>query len=106
MKQPQKALTLLFVAMLGTVCAAAEIPHLRQHGEATQLIVDGRPFLILGGEFGNSTTSSLENQGAGRMTGFAPAIAYDGTVAREPETVTPGDYRFEVSYIVIYYRHE
>ena len=36
------------------------IPHLRRQGAATQLIVDGRPFLILGGELGNSTSSSLE----------------------------------------------
>jgi beta-galactosidase GanA len=31
------------------------IPHLRQQGTATQLIVDGKPFLILAGELGNST---------------------------------------------------
>jgi beta-galactosidase GanA len=62
MKQPLRALTLLLVAMLATVCAssAAEIPHLREQGTATQLIVDGKPFLILGGELGNSTASSLD----------------------------------------------
>lgn len=32
---------------------------LAKQGSATQLIVDGRPFLILGGELGNSTASSL-----------------------------------------------
>jgi beta-galactosidase GanA len=36
------------------------IPHLRKQGTATQLIVDGRPLLILGGELGNSSTSSLD----------------------------------------------
>ena len=35
------------------------IPHLRTQGTATQLIVDGKPFLILGGELGNSTASNL-----------------------------------------------
>ena len=35
-------------------------PHLRQQGSATQLMVDGKPFLVLGGELGNSTSSSLE----------------------------------------------
>ena len=35
-------------------------PHLRRQGTATQLVVDGRPFLVLGGELGNSTSSSLE----------------------------------------------
>src|SRR2546425_10669107 len=36
------------------------LPHLRQQGAAAQLVVDGKPFLILGGELGNSTSSSLE----------------------------------------------
>lgn len=35
-------------------------PHLRKQGTATQLIVDGRPFLIVGGELHNSSSSSLE----------------------------------------------
>lgn len=34
-------------------------PHLRKQGMATQLIVDGKPFLIIGGELGNSTASSV-----------------------------------------------
>jgi len=36
------------------------VPHLRRQGTATQLVVDGAPFLILGGELGNSSASSLE----------------------------------------------
>jgi hypothetical protein len=35
-------------------------PQLRKQGTATQLIVDGKPYLILGGELGNSSASSLE----------------------------------------------
>ncbi len=35
------------------------IPHLRKQGTATQLLVRGQPFLMLGGELGNSTASSL-----------------------------------------------
>ena len=38
----------------------SRIPHLRQQGTATQLIVDDKPFLVLAGELGNSTSSSLE----------------------------------------------
>ena len=34
-------------------------PHLEKRGSATQLIVDGKPFLILGGELHNSSSSSL-----------------------------------------------
>ena len=60
MKQQLWALMLLLAGLVAPVCAFAEIPHLREQGNATQLVVDGKPFLILGGEFGNSTTSSLE----------------------------------------------
>ncbi|MGN8001162.1 GH35 family beta-galactosidase [Sphingomonas sp. 22176] len=35
------------------------LPHLEQRGGATQLIVDGAPYLILGGETANSSTSDL-----------------------------------------------
>jgi beta-galactosidase GanA len=35
-------------------------PHLEKRGAATQLIVDGKPFLILGGELHNSSSSNLD----------------------------------------------
>ena len=38
----------------------ASRPHLERRGAATQLIVDGKPFLMLGGELHNSSSSSLE----------------------------------------------
>ena len=37
-----------------------QIPHLIKQGKTTQLIVDDKPFLILGGELGNSSFTSLE----------------------------------------------
>jgi hypothetical protein len=36
------------------------IPRLEKRGTATQLIVDGKPFLVLGGELNNSSASSME----------------------------------------------
>jgi len=36
------------------------IPQLRRQGTATQLVVDGRAFLIRGGELGNSAASDLD----------------------------------------------
>src|SRR6266545_4467128 len=42
------------------VAQPSSLPHLRRQGAATQLIVDGKPFLVLGGELGNSSSSSLE----------------------------------------------
>lgn len=39
--------------------AQPNIPHLEKHGNVTQLIVDGKPFLVLGGELLNSSSSSV-----------------------------------------------
>ena len=39
---------------------ASEIPHLRKQGTATQMIVDGKPFLALTGELLNNSATSLE----------------------------------------------
>ncbi len=36
------------------------VPYLQKQGNATQLYVDGSPFLILGGELHNSSSSSIE----------------------------------------------
>ena len=41
--------------------AASDIPHLRQQGTATQLIVDGKPFLALAGELLNNSATSVEH---------------------------------------------
>lgn len=37
-----------------------QIPHLNKQGKTYQLLVDDKPFLILGGEHGNSSFTSLE----------------------------------------------
>jgi hypothetical protein len=49
------------VAVEGYAQTAEGMPHLRKQGAATQLIVDGKPFLAVTGELGNNTASSLEN---------------------------------------------
>ena len=53
------------VALLGCLADAqsvptSSIPHFEKRGQATQLMVDGRPFLILAGELTNSASSSME----------------------------------------------
>jgi beta-galactosidase GanA len=63
--------TLLSVCILSLLCQLLNaqsagtgdntIPHLRQQRTATQLFVDGEPFLVLGGELGNSTASDPGN---------------------------------------------
>jgi hypothetical protein len=58
----RRVMTVVFSVLLAT-CAPPlghaqenSLPHLRRQGTATQLVVDGKPFLILGGELGNSTS--------------------------------------------------
>src|SRR5664280_1062380 len=48
------------VARAQTKPAAPAIPHLEKRGQATQLIVDGKPFLVLGGELSNTVSSDTE----------------------------------------------
>lgn len=52
-------LALLAMAFHTTTVGAEEIPHLVRQGTATQLIVDGKPFVMLAGELHNSSASSL-----------------------------------------------
>ena len=54
--------TLLLSAALGLTIYAQQnaAPHLEKRGAATQLIVDGKPFLMLSGELHNSSSSSLD----------------------------------------------
>ena len=53
-------LMLSFFMILPLKVQSRTVPHLEQQGTATQLMVDGWPLLILGGELGNSSASSLE----------------------------------------------
>lgn len=51
------------VANLASHAAYAQapaLPHLERRGEATQLIVDGKPYLMLAGETHNSSSSSID----------------------------------------------
>jgi hypothetical protein len=50
--------------------AAAAVPHLEKRGQATQLIVDGKPFLVLSGELSNTVSSDAE-----RMKTVWPLLA-------------------------------
>jgi beta-galactosidase GanA len=40
--------------------SSSALPHLRTQGTATQLIVHGKPFIMLAGELGNSSASDLK----------------------------------------------
>ena len=62
MSKPKYFFVLLLILMChtGLFAETGDIPHLRKQLEATQLIVDDKPFLILGGELHNSSASSLD----------------------------------------------
>jgi hypothetical protein len=54
------ALAFLLLAPLSlTAQTAGTIPHLEKHGDVTQLMVDGKPYVMLAGELFNSSSSSL-----------------------------------------------
>jgi beta-galactosidase GanA len=74
---------LLLVAGIANVYVSAQpnnAPHLEKRGAAIQLIVDGKPFLMLSGELHNSSSSSLEY-----MTSIWPQLSAMGLNA----VVTP-----------------
>lgn len=56
---------LLVIALLSgfatASCQPKNIPYLDSRSNTTRLFVDGKPYLILGGELGNSTASSKED---------------------------------------------
>lgn len=52
---------LFLVASWASLSAQSALAYLNKQGTATQLIVQGKPFLILGGELGNSSASSSED---------------------------------------------
>jgi hypothetical protein len=44
--------------LVSTTAVADELPRVERRGQATQLIVDGKPYIALGGELHNSSSSS------------------------------------------------
>src|SRR6266545_2921584 len=67
LRRKQRVVTLVITGAILVTCFMRvrgtqqyRTPYLRQQGTATQLVVDDKPFLVLAGELGNSTSSSLE----------------------------------------------
>jgi hypothetical protein len=77
---------------------AGSTPHLEKRGIATQLIVDGKPFLVLGGELHNSSSSSVEY-----MKSVWPQLAtlHLNTVLLPIawETIEPEEGKFNFGYV-------
>ncbi len=65
MKLRTLAVTAILISLSSTAAfsqatPSTNIPHLEKQGTATQLIVDGKPYLVLGAELNNSSASSME----------------------------------------------
>lgn len=56
----KRAFILLLLVLL-TAHLPAQKSSLQKHGNATQLFVEGKPFIILGGELGNSSATCAED---------------------------------------------
>ena len=57
----KKLVLIMLAALIPALCISQNsIPHLKKTGSITQLIVDDKPFLILGGELFNNSATSLE----------------------------------------------
>ena len=79
------------VGALAVAAAYAQpLPHLEKRGQATQLMVDGKPFLMLAGELNNTISSDPESMRAvwpalarrGHLNTVLAAVAWNWT---EPE---------------------
>ncbi|MDT0691008.1 DUF5597 domain-containing protein [Salegentibacter sp. F188] len=63
----KRIISLLIIALLlpfQNLFAQEQIPHLQKVGNRHQLVVNGEPFLMLGGELGNSTATTMESMEA------------------------------------------
>ena len=102
MKAKNLIYTLTFLFVIGILFSCAEqpeapVPALERRGHATQLIVDGKPFLVLGGELHNSSSTSREY-----MKNYWPVLKASGMntvlAAVEWSLIEPveGNYSFSV----------
>lgn len=56
-----RKIILPMILLLWTVSLGAQQSSLRKYGDAVQLVVDGKPFIVLGGELGNSSAACPED---------------------------------------------
>ncbi len=60
MKKTILSILLVCILALGATAQSHRPPHLQKNGQVTQLIVDDKPFIVLGAELRNNSGTSLE----------------------------------------------
>ncbi len=60
-KSSKNTIVMLLLIVMQFGYSQQKIPHLQKKGNKTQLIVNDKPFLINGGELGNSSATSMES---------------------------------------------
>ena len=61
MKRTISLLIIILILQVQNAVAQEKVPHLQRVGDEYQLVVNGEPFLMLGGELGNSTATTMES---------------------------------------------
>jgi hypothetical protein len=103
MQLMQKLCVLLILGAAGSPANAesladADIPHLRKTGTATQLIVDGEPYLMLAGELHNSSASGVDYMR--RLWPHLKALRLNTVIAPVSwELVEPEEGRFDFVFV-------
>jgi hypothetical protein len=102
MKTKRLLLQMFFLSIF--ISLQGQLPYLQKNGQVTKLIVDSKPFLMIGGELHNSTSSSIRHmEDIGlwetvRKGNYNTIIATASWELVEPEE---GKYNFEqVDYLI------
>jgi hypothetical protein len=102
MKAKKISFQILFI--ISFVSVSAQLPYLQKEGQVTKMMVNGKPFLIIGGEFHNSTSSSIGHMDKTGIWGTIAKGNYNTIIASASwELVEPAEGKFnfdEIDYLI------
>lgn len=95
---------IILIALCAILPASAQIPSLQKSGQVTHMMVQGKPFLMIGGELHNSTSSSIDYMEKLDIWGTIEKAHYNTVIASASwELVEPEEGRFnfeQVDYLI------